>query len=178
MDVSGAKVCVIGTGTCGSAGNEQVTGVGAGQTFPSLIQMVSQKDGWYTTLPLTGERALVRPVVFGGAVLFPTFVPDSNACGATGESYLYALYYLTGSAYSLPVIGKDTGGGGTEYVKRSTALGTGMASEVAVHVGHGSSQGKVKAFVQMSTGGTIGIDGDLPDGAIVSRIITWHQGEN
>ncbi|MEE8478186.1 MAG: PilC/PilY family type IV pilus protein, partial [Gemmatimonadales bacterium] len=152
VDVSGAKVCVIGTGTCGSAGNEQVTGVTGATTFPSLIAKVGAKDGWYTTLALTGERALVRPLVLGGVVLFPTYVPAGDPCGSTGESHLYALYYLTGSAYSTPVIGKDTGAGGTEYVKRSTALGEGMASEVAVHVGHNSARGAAKAFVQKSTG--------------------------
>ena len=118
---------------------------------------------------------LVRPLVFGGLVLFPAFVPTNDVCASTGDSYIYALYYRTGSAYSVPVIG-TTPKSGKEYVNRSTWIGEGMASAVVVHVGHGSSQGKATAYVQTSTGALTGITMDNTEGGITSRLISWHYG--
>jgi len=176
LDVSGTKVCVVGVGNCGTTGNEQVTGVSGASDFPSLINLVASKDGWYTTLPQSGERALARPLVFGGLVLFPTFFPDSGTsdpCRTTlGASSLYALYYLTGGAYSAPAIGTTTGSGGKEYVNRSTSMGSGLATEAVVHIGKGGGDGKAGVFSQNSLGQVSRIQVSTT-GAITSRLKTW-----
>ncbi len=175
VDVSSAEVCLIGTGDCGS-GTNQVTGVTGASDFPSLISLVSSKDGWYTTLPTSGERVLSRPTVFGGLVLFPTFVPGgaggNDPCGTSlGESFIYALYYLTGSAYSSPVVG-TTSSGSNELVNRSTSVGAGMTSQAVVHMGHDSKFGKARAFVKKSTAEIMRIE-LTTTGGITSRRLSW-----
>ncbi len=172
VDVSSAQVCLIGVGNCGSV-TDQVTGVSGATDFPSLIGLVASKDGWYTTLPTVGERALFRPLVIGGLVLFPTFVPTNDVCTSTGDSYMYVLYYLTGSAYSAPVVG-TTSSGPNKNVNRSIALGSGMTSEAVVHIGQGGSGGKATAYIQKSTAELTAISFNTP-GVVPSRFLTWYN---
>ncbi len=175
VDVSAAQVCVLGTGTCG-AGTNQVTGVTGATDFPGLIGLVASRDGWYTTLPASGERSLSEPTVFGGLVLISSFIPGASAlCDQTtmGESFLYALYYLTGSAYSSPVVG--TTGATTKTVNRSTKAGAGGASQAVVHVGHNSKSGKARAYIQLSTGELKKVDFDAANKALTSRLLSWHD---
>ena len=157
VDVSGAQVCLVGAGDCGS-GTDQVTGVMGATDFPSLINLVATKEGWVTKLGAanSGERANARPLVFGGLVLFPTFTPTNDPCSSSGTAKLYALYYLTGSAYSAPIIGTTDIGSGKKEVNSSTDLGAGIASQVVVHIGHGGGNGKTTAYVQKSTGENVG----------------------
>ncbi len=170
VNVSGAVVCQLGVGTCGS-GTDQVTGVAGASDLPSLISMVAAKDGWYTTLATSGERALVRPLVFGGIVLFPTFVPESDICSQSGQSTLYALYYLTGAASPDPVIG-TTDSGPNKNVNSSLDLGRGLASQAVLHLGDGSTTGKATAYVQKSDGELVSLETDLP-GMVSSRFLSW-----
>ena len=146
VNVSSAQVCVLNVGTCGGA-TDQVTGVTGVTTFSSgsgttsLIGLVKSKDGWYTTLPAARERVLSNPTLIGGIAFFPSFSPDNNICAATGSSNLYALFYLTGSAFSEPIIGL-TPSGSNQIVNRSMSLGTGLAAQMAIHLGsQGSGSG-------------------------------------
>jgi type IV pilus assembly protein PilY1 len=144
VNVSSAQVCVVGVGTCG-AGTDQVTGVTGVTTFTgtgttSLVGLVQSKAGWFTTLPAARERVLVNPTLIGGIVFFPSFIPDNNICAATGTSNLYALFYQTGSAYSESIIG-TTASGSNQIVNRSMNLGTGLAAQMAIHLGSQGSGG-------------------------------------
>jgi type IV pilus assembly protein PilY1 len=144
VDVSSAQVCVVGVGTCG-AGTDQVTGVTgvttlAGTGTTSLVGLVQSKAGWFTILPAARERVLVNPTLIGGIVFIPSFIPDNNICAATGSSNLYSLFYKTGSAYSESIIG-TTASGGNQVVNRSMDLGTGLAAQMAIHLGSQGSGG-------------------------------------
>ena len=146
VNVSSAQVCVLNVGTCGGATN-QVTGVTGVTTFSSgsgttsLIGLVKSKKGWYTTLPAARERVLSNPTLIGGIAFFPSFIPDNNICAATGSSNLYALFYLTGSAYTESIVGQ-TPSGSNQIVNRSMSLGTGLAAQMAIHLGsQGSGSG-------------------------------------
>jgi type IV pilus assembly protein PilY1 len=145
VNVSSAQICVLNVGTCGGATN-QVTGVTGVTTFSSgsgttsLIGLVKSKDGWYTTLPAARERVLSNPTLIGGIAFFPSFIPDNNICAATGSSNLYALFYLTGSAYTESIIGL-TPSGSNQIVNRSMSLGTGLAAQMAIHLGSQGSGG-------------------------------------
>ncbi len=172
VDVSSAQVCIVNVGNCGSS-TDQVTGVTGASDFPSLIGLVKSKDGWFTTLPGTGERSLSRPLVFGGLVLFPTFTPQSDICTSAGQSTLYALYYLTGSAYSSPVIG-TYGAGSETYVSRSTGLGQGLATEAVVHIGDDGGVGQASVFSENSMGQIFQLSMSTT-GAIASRFMTWYM---
>ena len=144
LDVSSAQICV----SCVSG--TQVSGVGSTTTFSDLkisIQggklsdgsTVTAKDGWVVALwvpsPLPSdkgaERSVVNSTLIGGAIFFPTFIPDSDICASTGSSNLYAMYYLTGTAYTDPILGTDAAG----VSKRSISLGDGLASSVAIQIG-------------------------------------------
>ena len=83
-----------------------------------------------------------------------TFEPDDDVCAFEGESFLYALYYKTGTAYYESIIGYDgdtiTVGSDTyKKISKSVSLGHGVAATPSLHVG--TEQG-AKAFVQSSTG--------------------------
>jgi len=116
--------------------------------------------------------------VLAGAVFFPTLVPTNDFCSSTGTSYLYALYYKTGSAVPTPIIGTSVSGANTNSNTRMT-LGEGVASQVAVHIdGTGNLPGgppggpPIKACSQMSTGSSSCIDANAPNPPW-SRYISW-----
>ena len=135
---------------------------------------MASKDGWYTTLPNTGERALSRPLIFGGIVFFPTYQPttQTDLCLVTGQSRLYALYYKTGSANETPVVG--TTGTTTKQVNRVASLGQGLATEAVVHIGKGGGQGQAGIFTQNSLGQVFGTD-VVTAGSITSRFLSWYD---
>jgi type IV pilus assembly protein PilY1 len=191
VDVSNAEICVIGTttgsGTCQP--NNQVTGVtgadgydtssGTANTLQGLMQ---SKDGWFTTLPDTRERALSSPAIIGGLVFFPTYVPTNDICSASGSSFLYALYYKSGTAYKESVIGTEVSGANTNVKRRTGITDPGMASGVAVHIGAqgsgangsggGGCQGQLTANIQSSTG-SVGQTCIKTAGAPWSYYVSW-----
>ncbi|TKB73925.1 MAG: hypothetical protein E8D46_08575 [Nitrospira sp.] len=170
LDVTSATVCIVGQGDCGQvAGTNQVTGVTGATSFTSLISLIQSKDGWYTTLPQSGaangERVLAGPVVFAGIVYFPTFIPTNDICASSGTSYLYSLYYKTGSAYQESIIGTTPGASGKVNVSGKISLGEGLAFGGVTHIGSGSDGGApIKICNNTSTGSLVCTDGNLPPG--------------
>lgn len=145
LNVSAVTVCTVCAG-----GANQVSGVAGVTTFSgtattTLEGMVQSLDGWYTTLPTSGERSLSPPVILGGTVFFTTFTPSSDICSSGGTGNVYALFYKTGSANKEPVIGTYTGTGGgasnaacasgSTCVSRAIGLGAGLPSQMAVQIG-------------------------------------------
>lgn len=190
LDVSSATVCVVGQGNCGQpAGTNQVTGVTGATSFTSLIALIQSKEGWYTSLPQSGtangERVLASPVVFGGIVFFPTFTPTNDICASSGTSYLYTLYYKTGSAYSESIIGTSAGAGGVTNINGKMSLGEGLAFGGVVHNGSGADGGApFKLCSNTSTGALLCNETNVASGGDTgsgggssldprSRIISW-----
>ncbi|WP_173047365.1 pilus assembly protein [Nitrospira sp. KM1] len=180
IDMSTSTICQLGNGTCGGS-TQQVTSVPAmasGGTYASLISLVQSKKGWFTKLsvPASGpsERSVANPVVIGGIVFFPTFLPSSDVCVAAGSSSLYALYYVTGGAYSSPIVGM-TG----QNINNKTSLGEGLATTVAIHLGaqgdgttgSGSLSG-LKGCSQASTGAINCVNAGTAS-AVASRYLSW-----
>ena len=181
--MSTATVCALGTGTCNGIGvNQQVTAVPAmvgGGTYASLLSLVQSKRGWFTklTVPAGGlpsERSVANPVLLGGIVFFPTFTPSGDVCVAAGSSNLYGLYYVSGGAYSSPVLGM-TG----QNINNKMSLGEGMATTVAIHLGAqgdgttgGGSQSGVTGCSQSSTGATPCVKTGTAS-AVASRYLSW-----
>jgi type IV pilus assembly protein PilY1 len=129
-------------------------------TFDSLKKAINAQLGWYRWLPAGGERNLTSSLVMGGAVLFTTFRPSADICSYGGTANLYALYYLTGTAYTEPFLGAT---GNVNNI--SVSLGSGMPSEPALYV----TADQTKVFIQV--GGVIvspetGIPG-LPRGGVI-----------
>jgi type IV pilus assembly protein PilY1 len=182
VDLSSATICQLGNGTCGS-GTQQVTNVPAlstaNNTYGDLISLVQNKKGWVSklTVPSNGdpsERSVASPVVLGGIVFFPTFSPSGDVCVAAGASNLYALYYVTGGAYSSPVVGA-TG----QNINNKMSLGEGLATTVAIHLGAqgngttgaGSLTG-VKGCSQSSTGAINCVNVGTAS-VVTSRYLSW-----
>jgi type IV pilus assembly protein PilY1 len=170
LDVSAASVCI----SCGS-GLDQVTGVAGvtsllGSATTTLQGKVGSMDGWFTSLPVPGERVLSSPLILGGSVFFTTFVPLNDICSFSGSGALYALFYQTGSAYKAPIIGSETVGSDT-ISARSMSLGTGLPAQLAVQI-ISSETGQVAGFVQSSTGALSQSTLTPPLGAW-SYIVSW-----
>ncbi len=53
--------------------------------------------GWTGTLPTGSERMFTQPLVVGEVVFFTTFIPDGDVCGGSGETWLFALNFNTGT---------------------------------------------------------------------------------
>jgi type IV pilus assembly protein PilY1 len=142
-----------------------------GSTIPfhTFVENVRAQSGWYITLT-GGERNLQKPALIGGLSIFTTFTPSSDVCGFGGSGTLYALYFETGSAYPADILGTQTQGGKTEYLK-STELGSGMPSSTGLQIGVGN---KASGFVQQSTGAIVKIDTGLPFNP-KNRTIFWRQ---
>jgi len=136
--------------------------------FSELISEVEGKKGWFLDFPQPTERNLGQAALLGGLLTFTTYEPSDDACTMEGDSYLYFLYYKTGSAYKESVSGINSV---TNEVKKSTNLGLGLTITPNIHTG--KSKGS-KAFIQTSTGAIIGIQQANP-AATKSGGVYWRE---
>ena len=144
--------------------------------WEDLLALARQEDGWIRTLTTSKERVLVKPTVLGGIVLTPSFVPNDDICGFGGDSYLYGLYYETGTAYYDPVFAPGTTtiviqGQQHQKVLDKIDLGYGKASSVGVQIG---MEEGAKSFVQQSTGSIVG-ENVTPAFDVKSALRSWQQ---
>jgi type IV pilus assembly protein PilY1 len=188
VNVTNAVICLIcsaGTDQVTDPTNPSVTSVN-GTGVNSMVGLVQSKDGWRVTLPgptaiagvnYAAERSVVNPTLVAGVIFFPTFTPSDDFCASDGQSYLYALFYKTGTAAATPVIGTTVSGSNTN-IKTKTSLGVGMAS-----AGNADGGGGTVFICQSSTGATCD-DGTNPTRNGVgltlsddrSSIVSWvHQ---
>lgn len=184
INATNAVVCIVCSGATNQVTDPTNPGVttfnGTGTT--SMIGLVASKDGWRVTLSgpfstvaggittnYSAERSVVNPTLFGGTIFFPTFAPTSDFCGSDGTSFLYALFYKTGTASTSPVIGTSTAGSNTN-VTTKVSLGVGMASALSVHVGNEGAT----LMSQMSNSNTTTQLASVGD--FYSRFVSWvHQ---
>jgi type IV pilus assembly protein PilY1 len=147
-----------------------IAGTGEAATFGDLrIRQgngLTYEVGWYKQLD-NGERIVSKPSVLGGILLAPSFVPNNDICGFGGTSYLYALYFETGTAYWKSVVGVEP----DDSVKEKINLGAGLSSSLGIHVGreHGA-----RGFVQQSTGTINQID-LTPALSVKSGFLNWRE---
>ena len=132
-------------------------------------------NGWKLNFSAARERNLGQAALLGDILTFTTYAPDPNACQNEGDSYLYATYYKTGTAFSRSVIGlgneTDPGDGSSKDVLRKQSLGKGLAVSPAMHTGREKGS---KAFVQTSTGAILVIEQANP-GAVKSGRTYWME---
>ena len=139
---------------------------------------IASADGWRLDFDEPGERNIGQAVLLGDILTFTTYLPSADLCRFEGESYLYALYYGTGTAYSKSVIGLegDAGGptpppGSPKKVLKKRSLGRGLTITPNVHTGR---QKGSKVFIQTSTGAILGIDQQNP-GVTKSGTLSWQE---
>lgn len=171
MDVTGIQVKNDGLGTlvCNSSmGDCPPSTVTTVEELAEYIRVTNSIDGWKRAMLDPGERVVGQPTLFGGITNFTTFTPSSDYCTAEGASKLYALYYLTGTAWKEDVFGDST----SEFVKFDIDLGKGMGVSPSLHLG---SEEGVRAYVQTSTGSIIEIhQPNLPIPNVKSGRGGWH----
>jgi len=59
--------------------------------------MGSGTNGWYMELPDSGERAIYRPILLGGTVLFVTLIPSGDECNPDGSGWFMQVDAFDGS---------------------------------------------------------------------------------
>ncbi|MDM8535697.1 PilC/PilY family type IV pilus protein [Desulfobacterales bacterium HSG17] len=131
-------------------------------------------DGWKKDFTDNYERNLGQGTLLGGLLAFTTYLPSGLTCGSEGNSYLYGLYYKTGTAWYAPVFGDDKGVEGEGETATSVgrlSLGRGMAITPNLHVG---AEEGAKAFAQTSTGAIVEIPMvNLPIGNYKTGRTSW-----
>ena len=132
-------------------------------SWEALIDSVNSHVGWWREFEEPGEKNLTGSLVFGGAVLFTTFVPTGDICSYGGSGNLYALFYRTGTAYIKPFLEPDTLGRHPVFI----SLGFGMPSEPNLYV----SVTQTKVFIQAG-GGIATPETGIP-GLSASDVIIW-----
>jgi len=155
-----------------SGSSTKIDAGGTKITWPELIDQQKKKDGWYINFLdedasgsktiAHGERNLGQAALLGGVLSFTTFIPSSDVCVAGGESFLWALYYQTGTAFYQGILGtisKTYDGEKMLFNIPKISLGEGLATSPNIHVG---SEDGSTVFVQTSTGDIIRIEEDNP----------------
>jgi type IV pilus assembly protein PilY1 len=147
-------------------------------TWTDLLSEQLTSNGWYLDFyandgtSLEGERNLGQAALIGGLLSFTTFVPSDDICVASGNSYLWALYYKTGTAFHSAVLGSFSttyDGDTVEEAYRKFDLGEGLATSPNIHIGRETGSA---VFVQSSTGEITRIEEENPDNT-KSGSISW-----
>ncbi|MFO7785876.1 MAG: PilC/PilY family type IV pilus protein [Desulfatiglandales bacterium] len=149
-------------------------------SWDDLVDTARTYDGWRRTLEISGERSLDKITLLGGIAFAPSFLPNDDICEFGGDSFLYGLYFETGTPYYKSVFKDDTEtiiveeeGMDIEYERLlgRISLGEGKSSPLGVHVGREEG---AKAFVQQSTGAVIEED-ITPAFNVKSGLISWRE---
>ena len=153
---------------------------GSDADFYSVLNDIEANySGWYLNFSISGERNLGQAAVLGELVTFSTFVPDNDLCASEGESYLYGVYYKTGTAYYKGVLNmissEDADGDGvddsTGNVISKINIGKGYSTTPNLFAGE---QEGTKSFLQTSTGAILSLEQDNP-GLIKSGKLFWRE---
>ncbi len=142
----------------------------------SFMTDMAPYKGWYRVLPVIdslAEKSLNKPIIIGGALLASTFVPSDDPCALGGTGFLYALYYLTGTAYYNPILARGTPGAtgvGANDNPIKINLGEGQPSAPAIHIG---ATGE-RTFIQTPTGAVVSVGTVLPYSARSGNLF-WKQ---
>lgn len=163
-----------------------VTGVTDVNSWTDLITEVdkSSTSGWYLDLEEeTGERNIGQAALLGAVLNFTSYVPSDDLCSYQGSSYLYSVYYKTGTAYYKSIVGyTHVDGGenpneeideGEKQMNKITFLGDGLTVTPNIHSGREDGS---RAFIQTSTSDIIQIEQDNPE-ATKSGVTSWRTTE-
>ncbi len=164
----GTLQCIGGGDSClPEVGGEDITSLNGLERY---IAGTSSMNGWFRELNMSGERVLGKPTLLGGLVNHTTYVPNPDPCEGEGYSYLYSLYYATGTAWKENVFGDDEDMDVPVAYRR--ALGRGLTISPTLHLG---SEEGARVFVQTSTGEIVEVhQPNLPIQNVHSGSGGWH----
>jgi type IV pilus assembly protein PilY1 len=140
--------------------------------WTSFVTDTKAFGGWYYNFTTSLERNVGQAAFFGDLLTFTSYVPSDDICTYEGSSYLYALYYLTGTAPSSSVIYDSNNLNPTNHLKK-IKLGDGLVSKPSIHVGRKDGS---TIFVQTSEGAILTLDEANP-GQTKSGRTSWGYRE-
>ncbi|MCB1800972.1 MAG: hypothetical protein KDI82_04710 [Gammaproteobacteria bacterium] len=73
-------------------------------SVPTGACAANQSCGWYLDLTDTGEKAVSRPILRGGRLIFVTALPSPVACDEGGSGWLMEIDPNTGGRLDVPVL--------------------------------------------------------------------------
>lgn len=117
---------------------------------------LSIKDGWYIDFDSSsypGERVIANSLVRSGRIIFPTLVPETDACSYGGTSWLMELDAQTGSR--LTISPYDLNGDGVIDTNDMVGIDTNNDNQIDTYVvasGKESTVGIIKTPGVISTG--------------------------
>ena len=143
-------------------------------TFSNLENDIRDNySGWYFDFSETGERNLGQAALLGEILTFSTYVPDNDLCASEGRSYLYGVYYKTGTGYWKGVLKTDEHPSGIDSGKVISKIDVGKGYSTTPNLHTGANKGS-KTFLQTSTGAIIGVKQTNP-GATKSGGVYWRE---
>lgn len=155
-------------------------------TFSNLQERIATKDGWFLNMNSSSptERSFTNPLFFRGFIVSTSYQPDADICTPEGNSYLYATYYKTGTAYPDAGLGNsltNTNVNGNYQTNSFVDLGTGMASSAISLSGDSDngvqqtrSNGGNKGVVTQDSQGEINKN-DIEDISVPSGRQSWIE---
>ena len=161
---------------------------GTGFSLQTLVTSINQTSasvapsttGWFLSLSTspTSERVISRPLAVGGLVDFLTYRPSGELCSYGGDSYLYAVDYLTGVAPSTVAIRDPGVTGGTTTgpvtVAKGVLLGPGAppTGEAIIIPPPKEGDDGLKKKIQVATGVIVEAE-NKPVFSVTSKISHW-----
>lgn len=140
-----------------------VSGVRSVASSVSYTTSFSTMHGWFTDMPVTGERIDVDPTLYSGILVYVSNTPStSGACSTGGSSFINYVNYATG----LAVTGSTSG---------ALLSSTGLSSAAVVSV---TSSGKIVATTKDSTGKITITSLPAASSAAGTRRISWRRLSN
>lgn len=98
------------TTTISASGNLYRTSSANSVDWEAPVNVGGTKRGWFMDLPVSGERIVSKPTLYGGRILFTTLIPNSAVCGNGGTGWLMELDAMSGSPLSGPSFDVDGDG--------------------------------------------------------------------
>jgi Tfp pilus tip-associated adhesin PilY1 len=109
---------------------------------PWAMKLFAGQSGWGGPATSGGsERVFTKPLVVGGIVFFTTFIPDSDICTGSGDTYVFALDYKTGMPPTSPVF--DLNGDGKFTDADKVLVNGSLVMPIGVYVGRGQGSAPV-----------------------------------
>ncbi len=141
------------------------------QRFREFSQANNYLHGWIREKTF-GERNFGGATIFGGTLTYTTFKPEFDECSIQGDSSLYVLSALTGTAGATAILADSPN---NPYNTYTVDLGSSPATSPSIHVGDGyESENKANVIIQTSDGSITTIE-QTNQGKVQSGEVSWRQ---
>jgi type IV pilus assembly protein PilY1 len=168
VDVTGVRVFQNWSVQDSSGGTLTINGQTVAQ-FPELVRAMQNGDGWYMDFDDISTRFVDRTLVTRDTLIFVDYTASNDSCDPQGNSRLYAISMLTGTALPYAPLGlAESGPPG--LVATSVDLGFGQYFLSGLHT---SADGTTTVI---TTGSSADLEGTQLSGAPTqSGRMSWRE---